>query len=111
MIRYCWDNIVVVWIYIGRYLPKEFGFNFFLNCKLNMTFLFTFGIFDNFSIYEMAEGAAEAEAEADKSIFLEFILSFNLLFLADNFTRKSDFLYQIFHYLGSLLEVFRIKLT
>ena len=36
-----------------------------------MTFLFTFGIFDNFSIYEMAEGAAEA----DKSIFLEFILS------------------------------------
>ena len=43
-----------------------------------MTFLFTFGIFDNFSIYEMAEGAAEPEA--DKSIFPEFILSFNLFF-------------------------------
>ena len=79
MIRYCWDNIVVVWIYIGRYLPKEFGFNFFFNFFLiehDIFVQFWAYIFDNFSIYEMAEGAAEA----DKSIFLEFILSFNLFF-------------------------------
>ena len=79
MIRYCWDNIVVVWIYIGRYLPKEFGFNFFFNFFLiehDIFVQFWAYLFDNFSIYEMAEGAAEA----DKSIFLEFILSFNLFF-------------------------------
>ena len=81
MIRYCWDNIVVVWIYVGRYLPKEFGFNFFLKIFLIEHDIFVqcwAYVFDNFSIYEMAEGAAEPEA--DKSIFLEFILSFNLFF-------------------------------